>query len=186
MSYQTFGIILRQMDRGEADQFFTIYAKNLGKITALGRGTKKITSKLNYHLQSLAVVDLFLAPGKNFFGIAGVNLVYNFSKIKNDFKKIIFACFALELVDKLTKTDLAEEKIYHLLIKYFLALEKNNFTKKQWAMVQQAFVVKFLTILGLAPKEEIAASPTKLDNFLNEHLEAELLTKNFLQNMVLT
>lgn len=180
MTYQTHGIILKKTDHKEADQLFSIYTLKQGKILALGRGTKKISSKLNPHLQTFSVVDLMIASGKNYDHIAGVLTVKIFLNIKKDLKKIILGNFALEIVDKLTKPGQPDSKIFILLSKYFEAINNNLFTDNEWQIIKQAFVIKLLSLLGFKPTVDIAEDSKRLDNFLKQHLEAELQTDKFL------
>lgn len=184
-TYQTHGIILKKTDHAEADQLFSIYTKNKGKVLALGRGTKKIKSKLNSSLQYFAIVNLMIASGKNYDHIAGVEIAGNFFNIKNDLKKIILASFGLELIEQLTKVDQPDEKIFILLSKYFQILDKNSFTNKEWQTIKQAFIIKLLTLLGLGPTTDIATSAKKLDNFLKLHLDYEFQTEKFLVKMMI-
>lgn len=179
-TYYTKGIILTQTDRGEADQLFSIYTQSNGKVLALGRATKKIQSKLNPSLQQFAVLELMIAVGKGYDHIAAVKIEKNFAEIKNDLKKIVLGSYALELVDKLTKIDSPDPKIFTLLTKYFTALEENSFEDSEWKVVRQAFAVKLLTLLGLEPTEEVIADAKKLDNFLINQLDEQLNTEQFM------
>lgn len=179
-TFYTKGIILIKTDRGEADQLFSIYTQSNGKVSALGRATKKIQSKLNPSLQQFATLELMIATGKSYDHLAAVKIEKNFAGIKNDLKKIVLGSYALELVDKLTKVDSPDEQIFILLSKYFTALEENNFKDSEWQAVKQAFAVKLLTILGLEPTEDVIADAKKLDNFLLHQLEEQLNTEQFM------
>jgi len=183
MTYQTQGIILKKTDFGEADQLFNIYTQSQGKIIALGRGTKKIQSKLSGSLQQFCLLNLMIAPGKNYSHIAGVTLAKNFSGIKNDLKKIILGSFALELIDKFTQTDQPDINIFILLSKYLAAINDNLFSEKEWHLIKQAFIIKLLSLLGLAPGPEISSDSKKLNQFLKNHLDSELQTEKFLVRM---
>ena len=179
-TFYTKGIILTQTDRGEADQLFRIYTLSNGKVSALGRATKKIQSKLNPSLQQFAILELMIATGKSHDHVAAVKIEKNFANIKNDLKKIVLGSYALELVEKLTKIDSPDPKMFTLLVKYFTALEENSFEDSEWQVVKQAFAVKLLTILGLEPKEEVIADAKKFDNFLVNQLDAQLNTEQFM------
>ncbi|MFA6215010.1 MAG: DNA repair protein RecO [Patescibacteria group bacterium] len=182
-TYQVKGIILKKTDRGEADQLFSIYTDKKGKIFALGKGTKKIKSKLNSHLQQLAVVDLMVALGKNHDHVAGAQIFKKFSGIAGDFKKTILASYALELVEKMTKTGEPDPKIFVLLVKYLAVINGNSLANQDWPVIKQAFVIKLLSILGMAPPADIAGDRKKLEIFLNQHLEFPLQTEKFLVKM---
>jgi DNA repair protein RecO (recombination protein O) len=179
-AYQTYGIILKKTDRGEVDQLFSIYTQQQGKITALGRGTKKITSKLNGHLQPFAIINLMVAPGKNFDHVAGAVIIKRFFNIQKDLKKIALASFGLELVDKINQAGQPEPKMFALLARFFSAIDSNLFTDREWHLVRQAFIIKLLTILGLRPNEKIIADPKKLDEFFKNHLDFEIQSEKLL------
>lgn len=182
-TYQTQGIILKKTDRGEADQLFSLYTENHGKVLALGKATKKIQSKLNPNLQFFAVSDLMIAPGKAHDHIAAVNLTKNFLDIKKDLKKIVLASFALELIEKLTKLAHPDPKIFILLSKYLFALDTHYFKNSDWQIIKQAFSLKLLTLLGFKPTQDIINDTAKFDKFLENHLDAELETDKFLTRM---
>ena len=183
-TFQSPGIILKKTDRGEFDQLFNIYCEKKGKIVALGRGTKKIQSKLNGNLQQFGIINLMIANGKNYDHIASAQLVENFSGIKKDFKKIILASFSLELVEKLTKPGQGEPKVFILLKRFLEAVNNNSLSDREWRGVLQAFVTKLLSILGFQPSADVAADIKKLDKFLKKHLDSQLQTEKFLVKML--
>lgn len=186
MTYQTQGIILKIVDHREVDQIFYIYTLDQGKVIAIGKGTKKIKSKLNSNLKQLAIINLMIAAGRNYNHIAGATVAKNFSNIITDLKKIVLASFALELVEKFTKVDHPDDKLFNLVAKYFDVLNSHSFNDKDWQIVREAFVVKLLSILGFAPTPEIIADHKKLDYFLKEQLGSELQTEKFLAKMAKT
>lgn len=182
-TYQTPGLILKIADRHEADQLFSIFTLKAGKISALGRGTKKIQSKLNGQLQIFSLLDLMVASGRNYDHLAAAEMIKNFSGLKNDLRKIVLAAFGLEAVDKLTKLGCPEPEIYRLLEKYLAFIDKNKLDAKSFLAVKQKFIIRLLAILGLAPGQAIAADQKKLDNFLNQHLDFPLNVDKFLVKM---
>ena len=179
-TYQTPGLILKITDRGEADQLFSIFTLKVGKVCALGRGTKKIKSKLNGQLQIFAVLDLMVASGKNYDHLAAAEITKNFSGLKNDLRKIVLAAFGLEAVDKLTKLGQPEPEIYLLLEKYLAFIDRHKLDAKSFLAIKQKFIIRLLEISGLAPGPEIAADLKKLDDFLKEHLDFPLNVDKFL------
>lgn len=182
-TYQTQGIILKISDRGEADQLFSIYTKTHGKIQALGRGTKKIKSKLNCQLQPFANIDFMIASGKSYDHIAAATQVENFLNIKKDLKKIILASYTLELTEKMTENGMAEIQIFSLLKNFLKALNSEEFTDLKMKRFKQMFVIKLLSILGLLPPKNIINDQKKLDLFLKNNLEKELYTERFLEKI---
>jgi DNA repair protein RecO (recombination protein O) len=182
-TYLTKGIILKKTDHKEYDQLFVIYTEDKGKIVALGRGTKRVKSKLNCFLQPMAVINLMIAHGKNYDHIAGVTIDQNFLKIKSDLQKIILASHGLELVEKLTELGYGDHRIFLLLAKYLQVINIHHLSTAEWQIIKRAFVVKLLSLLGLEPTPDIAADEKKLNLFLENHLNSELGTEKFLARM---
>ncbi|MBI2593599.1 DNA repair protein RecO, partial [Candidatus Daviesbacteria bacterium] len=60
------GIILKRTNFGEADRMLTVLTKNLGKITVIARGVRKITSRRAGNVELLNVVKLGLFKGKGY------------------------------------------------------------------------------------------------------------------------
>jgi len=179
-TFRAQGIILRKTDRGEADQLFSIYTDSRGKVSALGRGVRKIQSKLNGHLQPFTVSQLLIAPGRVYDHVAGAESEKVFWQIRSNVKKIVLANYALELVDAMTRVGQPDERIFELLVRYLTALDEHDFSARDWQAVRQAFVIKLMTLLGFEPPVDVTKSVSSLDKFLEQHLDQELQTAKFL------
>lgn len=74
MSYRihhTEGLIVGTWNNNEDSRLFRIFTPDLGVISVLGQGTRKISSKLRPHLQEWAQVQLSLVRGKEFWRVVG-------------------------------------------------------------------------------------------------------------------
>jgi DNA repair protein RecO (recombination protein O) len=60
----TEGIVLRHIDLGEADRILTIFTPQLGKVRAVAKGARKVTSKLAGVSDMLTRSQLLLAAGR--------------------------------------------------------------------------------------------------------------------------
>jgi len=67
--YHTEGIILASRNFGEAGKHYSIFARDLGMITASAQGVRKMSSKLRYVLQDFAYLKIDLVQGKNIFRV---------------------------------------------------------------------------------------------------------------------
>lgn len=147
------GIILRKQDYRESDRLFVIYTDELGKISAVAKGVRKIKSKMAGHLELFSVINLMVAPGKNNYQIAGADREENFLNIKSDLGKTVLGSFCLEAVDIFTKTDHTDIKIYGLLSEILKTFDngKNKNFLKTYAL-SKFFVLKLLSLLGWTPE----------------------------------
>ena len=147
------GIILRKLDCRENDRLFVIYTDELGKIEAVAKGVRKIKSKMAGHLELFSIVNLMVAPGKNYYQIAGAERAKNFLNIKSDLVKTVLASFCLEVVDIFTKPEHADLKIYELLhgmLEIFDDGKIKNFLKLY--ALSKFFVLKLMAPLGWTPE----------------------------------
>jgi DNA repair protein RecO (recombination protein O) len=182
MSYRTQAIILNIDDWQEASQLFTFYTQQLGKVVALGRGTKKIISKLNNQLQFFAVVDLLVVSGKAFDHITAAALLTNFAQLKQDYRTIIAASYGLELVNQLTRPADPDPAIFDLLLRYCQALNAVNPSdfSRVWPKLKRHFTLELLQLLGFQPTGAVAGNQRQLDLFLEDHLRRPLQTESLL------
>lgn len=153
MTHLIRGIILRKQDYRESDRLFVIYTDELGKISAVAKGVRKIKSKMAGHLELFSIVNLMVAPGKTNYQIAGAAREKNFLNIKSDLGKTVLASFCLEIVDVFTKTDHSDLKIYELLLEILEIFNEAKIKSflKLYAL-SKFFVLKLLAILGWTPE----------------------------------
>lgn len=71
-TYVTNAVVIKKRDHKEVDRFYTLLTEEHGKITALGKATKKPSSKMAGHLEPGTVCRLMIANGRSFERIAGV------------------------------------------------------------------------------------------------------------------
>ena len=62
--YKTEGIILNRLDSGEADKVLTVFTKDFGLLRLFGRGTRRVSSKLNKFLNLFSYGRFGFVSGK--------------------------------------------------------------------------------------------------------------------------
>jgi len=113
--YRTEGYILKKTDLREADQLFTIYTKDYGKIDVLGRAIRKIKSKLRSGVDLFYLSEIEFIQGKVYKTLTDAILINKFKDIKNDLEKMKIAGQIVESLDSLVKAPEPDEKIWNLL-----------------------------------------------------------------------
>ncbi len=71
--YQSPAFILKTKASREANKVIYLYTKRFGLIYAQAQSSRKLSSKMRYHLQEYSIVDLDLVRGKNIWHITGVS-----------------------------------------------------------------------------------------------------------------
>ncbi len=99
-SLKTEGVVIKRRKFSEADKILTIFTRDLGKITAISKGVRKIKSKMAGSLEPFNLVNFNLYRGQTFFTITGAQVEESFESIAKDLKKISKAFYLGELIDK--------------------------------------------------------------------------------------
>ena len=112
--YRTEGIVLREMDYGEADRILTLLTPG-GKLNALARGIRKPTSRKVGHLGLFYRSQLMVARGRNLDTITQAQSLEEFEGLRGDLLRFTFACYAGELVERFAQEGEDSAPLYELL-----------------------------------------------------------------------
>ena len=136
--YRTKGYVIGKTNLREADQLFTIYTKDYGKISVLARSIRKIKSKLRSGIDIFYLSEIEFIKGKNYKTLTDTKII---DKNQDDFAvKMKIA----EVLDQLIKAPEKDDKIFNLLADSF-----NNCTKSDLVqMVYHYFFWNLLNFLG--------------------------------------
>lgn len=148
-TYRDRGIVLTTRALRDADRHYTIFTENHGKIVLLAKGSRRGRSKMSPHLAGFGIVDLMVAKGKLIDRLAGASLTVPNSGILASLPRTAVAQTFRLAVDALTKRELPEERIFHLLAEFFDALENGGTPIEAGrSLLFDAAVAKLLELLG--------------------------------------
>ncbi len=149
MTYLTPAIILKKYDSGDYDRQYLLYTASGGKVTAIAKGAKKITSKLNPHLDYFSVCELMLAPGvSGIERLAGAgSMICRRAKISDG--KQFYGYYFLEAVDKLTIAKVKDEYIFALADQFLASLGEEENDK--FLLILNKYLFELLKHLGYGP-----------------------------------
>ncbi len=164
--YRTKGFVIKKEDRGEADQLFTIYTKDFGKLDILGKAIRKTSSKLRSGAEIFYLSEVEFIQGKAYKTLTDVVLIEKFKNIGQDLRKLKIAYKISEVLDKMIRGQEPDGKIWQLLIKTFERLNKLEAPKSSaddrdggqkaspWNLeiLLYYFLWNFLSILGYHPE----------------------------------
>jgi len=159
MTILTQGIVLTSDHHKEYDRNYTIYTSDLGKIYAICKSAKKITSKLSPHLGQFFVIDLMLAGSLQTKRIAGAQIANNYSTIQEDLSKVVIGNYFLEVVDLLVKPDFPDTEVFKILDNFLLELSISE-TQEASLIFLNKSLFNLLSHLGYCP---IIRSKTQKD-----------------------
>jgi len=149
--YSTEGFVIKEIDHGEADCFFTVFTKDFGKIRVLGKGIRKIKAKLRGGLQIFNHIYLEFIQGKYFFTATEAVCKDAFSLIKSDSEKLKAVYFVCDILERLIREE-KDERIWLLILRIFKKIENPEFIGKKLELLVYYFEWSLFDILGYHPE----------------------------------
>ncbi len=173
-SFKTEGIVIRRRNIGEADRLLTIFTKESGKIRIKAPGVRKITSRRSSHVEllNLSVLTLYKSSRSVVPILTEAQTVHDFDFIKQDLRRIGFAFYICELVDRLCPDNQENRRIFYLLRDTFKKLGSLS-----CEAVVNEFEEKALSFLGFMPYEYLLKDRQA---FMEKVLEKKLRTAEML------
>lgn len=177
-TYKTEGIILKRTNFGEADRILTIYTKHYGKIRALAKGVRRITSRRGGNVELFNQVTLFLHQGKNLDLLNEAQVVNSFKAWRRDLKKVAVAYYFAELVDKLTPEEQPNQAVFQLLSRYLGKIGTAILPE-----LTRSFEEALLRELGFGVPEELRRSSSSLRDYIESITEKKLNSQDIAKEL---
>ena len=146
--YKTEAVVLKQTPLGEADRILTLFAPDIGKVRAVGKGVRRVKSRLGGHLELLNLVDVSVYSGRNLDVIQEAQATRTFRGFKEDLPRLSKALYIAELVESVTAEWSASDALYDLLVLSLDWLERQEHPD----LLIRHFEVQFLEHAGYKPE----------------------------------
>ncbi len=149
MVTDTEAIVLRQTRTVGGRRMILLFSRKFGKIsvgTSLNEGGKN-KSALAVRPFTNGRYELF--KGRESYNLNNGQVLRSFYKIGEDLDKYMAASYVLELTEKILPDEMAQPRLYNLLLEFMEELELRE--KKHETLVM-AYMIKALDILGSMPQ----------------------------------
>lgn len=154
-SYSASGIVLKRSDVGEADRIVTIFTKEFGKVAAIAKGCRKLSSSRAAALEPGSHSKLFLIETKSLPILTQAQLITDFSHAKKDLVSMRKVFEVLEIIDSLLIEEDAQERVFAHTLAIFEHLNAKEETKSSFV---RAHLTAIVEILGFADRQDIVGS----------------------------
>lgn len=172
--YKTEGIIIKRKNYGESDRILTIFTKQTGKIRVKAAGVRKITSRRSSHVELLNLSLFSLYKGRAFPVVIEALALDDFSFIKENLKKIGFAYYMCELIDRLCAENQEHRAVFSLTESFLARLAK----ERNEARLIHEFEIVLLKELGFYPR--FSSKDFDSTSFIEQILERKLATRRII------
>lgn len=148
-SFRAQAVVLRHTDWGEADRLLTLYTREQGKVRALAKGARKVTSRKAGHLEPFTHVTLQLAKGRDLLIVTQAETMHAFLDLRDNLTKTGYAAYAIELLDKFTNEgEDGEPSLFNLLVETLDRIEKED---DPWVSIRY-YEMRMLDYAGFRPR----------------------------------
>jgi DNA repair protein RecO (recombination protein O) len=148
-SFRAASVVMRHSDWGEADRLLTLYTREQGKVRALAKGARKITSRKGGHLEPFTYVTLQLAKGRDLLIVTQAETVNAFLTLHDDLVKTGYAAYIVELLDRFThEEEGGNPTLFKLLVETLDRIEKDS---DAWLSVRY-YEMRLLDFIGFRPQ----------------------------------
>lgn len=145
-NFTTECIVLKNINYKEADKIFTLYSRDRGKITAVAKGIRKISSRRKGIIDTFNHIKVSITESSNSFDyLTEVVPVTTFNYLKANLEYSVLGYYILELCERLTENNDPNENIFELLLKTLRLLETQLLDPK---IVVSYFEVSLVRSLG--------------------------------------
>ena len=157
----TYAIVLRRINYGEADRIITLLTPDQGKISAIAKGARKAKSKLAGGIELFSISEISFIKGKNDIDtLTSTRLEKHFGQIVTDLTRSNAGYEFIKMVDKATE-ETPEADYYHLLAEAFGSLNELSINVE---LVRLWFSLRLLKIAGHAPDFFLDTDNNKLSS----------------------
>lgn len=146
-TFKTEGIIVKRTNFEESGRLLTILTRDHGKLTAMAKGARKVTSRKGPSVELFNHCKFLLADGRNFSIVTEVEVVKNYPNLKEKLSKIGQGYLVLELIDRFCVHGAELSQVFDLTREVLDVLEK-PLTYPQRKVVILAFKYQLLLALG--------------------------------------
>ena len=146
--YKTPAIVLRQRRLGDADKIVTLYTANFGKLDAVAKGVRRVTSRLAGHVEPLSHGSFMIAHGRNLDIVTQVQTIETFQPLRDGLERLSRALYVAELVDRSTEERAENFALYRLLLNTLRRLSQ----REDLDLIVRFFEMALLVELGYQPE----------------------------------
>lgn len=149
MSYiKTKGVVIKEVNTGEADKVITLFTKGHGKIAGFAKNARRSKNRLVAGAQFLCYSDFVLFKGRDLYSISSSDVIEPFYEIRNDVIKLTYSAHIVDLINDIIQENQPATKVLQLFLNTLHMLAK---TDKSPELITRIFEFRLLSILGYAP-----------------------------------
>ena len=148
IQYKTRAFVFKKSDRNEADQTFSVFTDEFGKLDIFAKAIRKINSKLRKDFDTFYFSEIEFVQGKRVKTLIDAAKIKKFNEIILNGKKLMVANQIANTIDSFIKGQEKDEKIFNLIEECFDKLNDKLIEIKNYNLAFQYFFWNFISLQG--------------------------------------
>ena len=154
MYTKTEGIILREVELGEADKLIDILTREQGVLTARAKGVRRAKSPLKSACQLLTYSEFTLFEYRGKHTVQEAEPIEQFRPLRDDIELLALGSYFAQASAMISQADAPNPELLSLLLNALYAL---GMLRKPQLLVKAAFELRLACIAGFAPEVSACA-----------------------------
>lgn len=139
------GIVIKETDMGESGKRITVLTKEHGKMLLSVRGAKNTKKGMQAAVQLFSCCEFTLFEGRGFYSVTQADITESFYGIRNDFARLAYGAYILELTDRASFEELENNMAFDLLLRTLFVLASG---KRGPRLTAAVYVLRLLKEYG--------------------------------------
>jgi len=157
---KTTAIVLRRVDYGEADRILTVLTADVGKLSLMAKGVRRVKSKLAGGIELFSTTEITYILGRGSIStLVSARLKKHYAQIVSDIDRTMLGYELIKLLDKITE-DQPEPAYFELLDETFQALNDHELSID---LIKTWFTAQMLRLAGHTPNLQYDVLGAKLN-----------------------
>ncbi|HEX2926915.1 MAG TPA: DNA repair protein RecO [Ruminiclostridium sp.] len=142
------GIVIKEVNTGEADKIITVLTAEEGKISVAAKNSRRAKSSLSAGAQLFAYSEYMLFKGKELYNMSSCEVIESNYEIRNDIVKLTYCSHILELIQDNAQEGEPSGEVLQLLLNTLYVISK---TERPLNLVTRVFELRLMSLLGYEP-----------------------------------
>lgn len=162
MSEKMRGLILKEVNTGEADKIITVLTEKNGKISVLAKNIRRVKGRFGAGASFLCYSDFEVEPSRNeLYYLRRATPVENFFSLSEQIEKLALAAYLGQLTSAIVPECFPTEgRTLALLLNTFYVLANTN---RDIRLVKSVFELRLMAEEGYAPETAVCAACGSLE-----------------------
>lgn len=115
-------LVIKKQPLGEADEIVTLFSREQGKLRAVAKSSKLATSKLQYALQPLFLIDVAISGNNNLPKLIHASIIESYSNLYSHPQRVLAWFVVAELLIRLLPDNQPNKNLYDSVLSFLAFL----------------------------------------------------------------